>query len=141
MRLTLTRRNLSRQPSVHRQDPPPRDPQSQRKIAVAGADVQQTLSSARPEEGGLASGIVNTSYQIGSALGLAALTAVAAANGADKLGNLTSLSNGYSAAFIGATVIAAAGAVLAAITLRKPTSSAKDGDAAAEPVTGTPASR
>ena len=45
------------------------------------------LSSARPEEGGLASGIVNTSYQIGSALGLAAMTAVAAANGADQLGD------------------------------------------------------
>lgn len=36
------------------------------------------ISSARPEEGGLASGIVNTSYQVGSALGLAAMTAVAA---------------------------------------------------------------
>ncbi|MFD0852027.1 MFS transporter, partial [Actinomadura adrarensis] len=30
------------------------------------------ISSARPEEGGLASGIVNTGYQVGSALGLAA---------------------------------------------------------------------
>jgi hypothetical protein len=76
------------------------------------------LSSARPEEGGLASGIVNTSYQIGSALGLAAMTAVAAANGADKLGDLTSLTDGYSAAFIGAAVIAAVGAVLAAVSLR-----------------------
>ena len=36
------------------------------------------ISSARPEEGGLAAGIVNTSYQLGSALGLAAITAVAA---------------------------------------------------------------
>ena len=31
------------------------------------------ISSAKPEEGGLASGIVNTSYQVGSALGLAAI--------------------------------------------------------------------
>ncbi|GAA1599979.1 MFS transporter [Kribbella sancticallisti] len=76
------------------------------------------LSSARPEEGGLASGIVNTSYQIGSALGLAAMTAVAAANGADRLGDVGSLTDGYSAAFIGAAVIAAAGAVLTAIWLR-----------------------
>jgi hypothetical protein len=76
------------------------------------------LSSARPEEGGLASGIVNTSYQIGSALGLAAMTAVAAANGADRLGDLTSLTDGYSAAFIGAAAIAAVGAVLAAVSLR-----------------------
>lgn len=78
------------------------------------------LSSARPEEGGLASGIVNTSYQIGSALGLAAMTAVAAANGADLLGDAGALTNGYSAAFIGAAVIAAVGAVLAAATLRLP---------------------
>lgn len=42
------------------------------------------ISSARPEEGGLASGIVNTSYQLGSALGLAAMTALAAPRGADQ---------------------------------------------------------
>ncbi|WP_433019513.1 MFS transporter [Kribbella sp. CA-294648] len=76
------------------------------------------LSSARPEEGGLASGIVNTSYQIGSALGLAAMTAVAAAAGADQLGDTGALTNGYSAAFLGAAVIGAIGAILAAVTLR-----------------------
>ncbi|TCC16283.1 MFS transporter [Kribbella sindirgiensis] len=78
------------------------------------------LSSARPEEGGLASGIVNTSYQIGSALGLAAMTAVAAANGADLLDDVVALTEGYSAAVIGAAVIAAVGAVLAAASLRTP---------------------
>ncbi|MEV4705419.1 MFS transporter [Actinoplanes sp. NPDC049316] len=76
------------------------------------------LSSARPEEGGLASGIVNTSYQVGSALGLAAMTALAAAHGADELGDLPALTNGYSAALLGAAGIAAAAAVLAAITLK-----------------------
>ena len=44
------------------------------------------LSSAAPEEGGLAAGIVNTNYQVGSALGLAAMTAVATAFGADRAG-------------------------------------------------------
>ncbi|MFI2651626.1 DHA2 family efflux MFS transporter permease subunit [Micromonospora fulviviridis] len=76
------------------------------------------ISSARPEEGGLASGIVNTSYQVGSALGLAAMTAVASAAGADRLGDLPALTDGYSAAFVGAGIIAAAGAVAAGITLR-----------------------
>ncbi|MFF5233589.1 MFS transporter [Dactylosporangium sp. NPDC000521] len=76
------------------------------------------IGAARPEEGGLAAGIVNTSYQVGSALGLAAMTAVAAAAGADQLGNLPALTDGYSAAFTGAAVIALAGAVIAAITLR-----------------------
>jgi MFS family permease len=76
------------------------------------------LSAARPEEGGLASGIVNTSYQVGSALGLAAITALATSQGADALGDLPALADGFSGAFIGAAVIAAAGAVLAAVTLR-----------------------
>ncbi|WP_434080562.1 MFS transporter [Sanguibacter sp. Z1732] len=76
------------------------------------------ISSARPEEGGLAAGIVNTSYQVGSALGLAAMTAVAAVYGADRLGNASALTNGFSAAFIGAAGIALAGAILAFVTLR-----------------------
>ncbi|GIG97235.1 MFS transporter [Plantactinospora mayteni] len=75
------------------------------------------LSSARPEEGGLAAGIVNTSYQVGSALGLAAMTAVAASFGADQLDNLPALTDGFSAAFVGAAAISAVGAVLAAVTL------------------------
>ena len=78
------------------------------------------ISAARPEEGGLASGIVNTSYQIGSALGLAAMTAVAAANGADKIGNPEALTQGYSSAFIGAAAIAVVGAIAAAAFLRQP---------------------
>ncbi|MCX4390091.1 MFS transporter [Micromonospora peucetia] len=76
------------------------------------------ISSARPEEGGLASGIVNTSYQVGSALGLAAMTAVAASYGAGQLGDVPALTDGYSAVFIGASVVAAAGAVITGITLR-----------------------
>ena len=78
------------------------------------------LSSAAPEEGGLASGIVNTSYQVGSALGLAAMTAVATAFGADRAGDLVSLTDGFSAGLLGAAGIAAAGALLAAAWLRTP---------------------
>jgi predicted MFS family arabinose efflux permease len=77
------------------------------------------ISSAPPQDGGLAAGIVNTSYQVGSALGLAAMTAVASAYGADQLGDLPALTEGYSAAFLGAAGIAAAGALIAAITLRR----------------------
>ena len=78
------------------------------------------LSAAKPEEGGLAAGIVNSSYQVGSALGLAAMTAVAAANGADQVGNLPALTDGYSAAFAGAALVAAVGAVVVAVALRLP---------------------
>jgi MFS family permease len=78
------------------------------------------ISSAKPEEGGLASGIVNTSYQVGSALGLAAMTAVAASQGAGRLGDLSALTDGYSAAFLGAALVAATGAIAAAALLRTP---------------------
>ena len=78
------------------------------------------ISSAKPEEGGLASGIVNTSYQVGSALGLAVMTAIATSQGADRLEEISKLTDGYSAAFIGAAAIAVVGAVLAAALLRFP---------------------
>ncbi len=76
------------------------------------------ISSARPEEGGLASGIVNTSYQIGSALGLAVMTAVAAAHGADKVNDVSALTDGFSAAFIGAALVALIGAVVTAVAMK-----------------------
>ena len=76
------------------------------------------LSAAAPEEGGLASGIVNTSYQVGSALGLAAMTAVASAFGADRLGDAVALTDGFSAGLLGAAGIAAVGALMAAAWIR-----------------------
>jgi EmrB/QacA subfamily drug resistance transporter len=84
------------------------------------------LSSAAPQEAGLAAGIVNTNYQIGSALGLAAMTAVAAAFGTDgSAPDLSGLTDGYSAALIGAAVIAAVGALVSAAWLRTPATQAR----------------
>ena len=108
-------------------------------VAAAGMalafipSLQTAISGARPEEGGLASGIVNTSYQVGSALGLAAMTALAAAHGAGQLGNIGALSDGYSAAFLGAAGIAVAGALMAAVTLRRPKAPAAEPASAPEP--------
>lgn len=76
------------------------------------------MSEAKPEQAGLASGIVNTSYQVGSALGLGAMTAVATSNGADQFGDLSALTDGFSAAFLGAAGIAVAG-LLATAALRR----------------------
>ncbi|MET9022783.1 MFS transporter [Actinopolymorpha sp. NPDC004070] len=76
------------------------------------------ISAAPPEDGGLASGIVNVSYQVGSALGLAVVTAIATANGAGRIGDLTALTDGFSAAFVAAAVVALLGAVLAVVTIR-----------------------
>ncbi len=76
------------------------------------------ISAAGPQEGGLASGIVNTSYQVGSALGLAAMTAVAAAYGATHLYDTRSLTTGFGAAFLGAAAIALLGALLTVLLFR-----------------------
>ncbi len=92
------------------------------------------IAAARPEEGGLASGIVNTSYQIGSALGLAVMTAVAAANGADQLGDKAALTDGFSAAFIGAAIVAGIGVLATLALFRSPTGSAADAQDAADKV-------
>ncbi len=78
------------------------------------------LSGPKPEDGGLASGIVNTTYQVGSALGLAVMTAVATAQGADEIGDPSALVDGFQAAFRGAAAITIVGAVLAAAWLRVP---------------------
>jgi EmrB/QacA subfamily drug resistance transporter len=79
------------------------------------------LSSAAPEEGGLASGIVSTNYQVGSALGLAVMTALASASGADRLGDAIAQTDGFSAGLLGAAGIAAVGAGVSALWLRTPT--------------------
>ena len=81
------------------------------------------INAAPPAETGVASGLVSTSYQIGSALGLAVLTAIAyGIAGADaSKGELT---QGYSAAFLGAAILALLGAMITAATMTKPRASA-----------------
>jgi len=80
--------------------------------------LQIAISAAPPQDGGLASGIVNTSYQVGSALGLAVVSVIAAGFGAGELGDPVALTGGYSAAFIAAGAIALAGALAVAIFFR-----------------------
>jgi predicted MFS family arabinose efflux permease len=75
--------------------------------------LSTAIASAPPQEAGVASGLVNTSYQIGSAIGLAVLTAVSAGASVDG-GDAA----GYSAAFVGAAVIAAVALLAAVLGLR-----------------------
>lgn len=74
------------------------------------------MSGARPEETGVASGLVNTTYQIGSAVGLAAMVALAAAAGTNA--SAEGLLSGFHAAFFGAAWIAFASAALAILFIR-----------------------
>ncbi|GAA4616740.1 hypothetical protein GCM10023195_74530 [Actinoallomurus liliacearum] len=78
------------------------------------------IGGVAPEQGGPASGIVNTTYQIGSAVGLAVMTAIATSHGAGALGDPQALTHGFQAAFIGAAGVALAGALLGLATLRAP---------------------
>jgi EmrB/QacA subfamily drug resistance transporter len=89
--------------------------------------MMSAMAGAPQEQAGLASGIVNTTYQVGSALGLAALTALATSQGADQIGNLPALTDGFSAAFLGAAAVAAAGGLLTLVLMRgKPAASDQD---------------
>ncbi|GLW46341.1 MFS transporter [Streptomyces sp. NBRC 14336] len=80
--------------------------------------MMAAMSDAPQEQAGPASGIVNTTYQVGSALGLAALTAVATSQGAGQLGNLPALTDGFSAAFVWAAAIAAVGGLITLLVMR-----------------------
>ena len=69
-----------------------------------------------PEEQGLASGLVNTSFQVGGALVLAVATAVATANtGAD--GSSQALLDGFQAAVVVSVIAATLGVVMTAVRL------------------------
>jgi EmrB/QacA subfamily drug resistance transporter len=80
------------------------------------------MSEVAPEESGLASGIVNTSFMMGGALGLAVLASIAASR-TDALtasghGNLAALTGGYHAAFLVGALFAVGAAVIGTTLLR-----------------------
>jgi EmrB/QacA subfamily drug resistance transporter len=87
------------------------------------------MSEVAPEESGLASGVVNTSFMMGGALGLAVLASVAAARTGDA-GSLAALVDGYRAAFVVGTVFSVAAAVVAAAFLRGPAAETADAEPA-----------
>jgi EmrB/QacA subfamily drug resistance transporter len=81
------------------------------------------LASVPPQEAGLASGLINTSQQIGGALGVAILTTVSTTTTSDAIASGTdqpqALVDGFSAAFWVAAAFAAAAIVATLLALRR----------------------
>jgi EmrB/QacA subfamily drug resistance transporter len=81
------------------------------------------LAGVRPAEAGLASGLINTSQQIGGALGIAALSAVATSRTAADVASGSAppfaLTDGFQAAFVGGAGIAVVGVLVALLIVRR----------------------
>jgi EmrB/QacA subfamily drug resistance transporter len=81
------------------------------------------LAGIQPSEAGLASGLINTSQQIGGALGIAALSTIATSHTTDAMATGSAppvaLVDGFSAAFTVGALIAAVGLVAALTLIRR----------------------
>jgi EmrB/QacA subfamily drug resistance transporter len=81
------------------------------------------LAGVQPSEAGLASGLFNTSQQIGGALGIAALSTIATTTTSDEVASgtplPTALTRGFEASFIWGGVVAAIGIVVALVLVRR----------------------
>src|SRR5215212_3485874 len=98
------------------------------------------MSDVEPSDSGLASGIVNTAFMMGGALGLAVLAAVAAHQteslGVAGDGRLEALVGGYHVAFVVGALFAVAAAMIGAVFFRADVTAAAHG---AEEAHGVPA--
>jgi hypothetical protein len=88
------------------------------------------MADATPENAGLASGLLNTTAQVGGALGLAVLATLAATRTEEMLGNGASLAaaltSGYHLAFVVSAALVVGAIALTASVLRDVPGSDRD---------------
>ena len=81
-----------------------------------------SMSGAKPEETGLASGLVNTSYQVGSALGLAIIVAIASAKSTaikeTGVVDVVALNTGFQTAFFSAAIVGVIAIIIAVFSIK-----------------------
>jgi EmrB/QacA subfamily drug resistance transporter len=98
------------------------------------------MSDVEPTEAGLASGLVNTSFMMGGALGLAVLASLAASRSTSLLDDgesqAAALTSGYHVAFLVGAIFAAVAAALGGFVLRP---QAAEGEVEREEAVGEPA--
>ncbi|MFD1065452.1 hypothetical protein [Oceanobacillus locisalsi] len=84
------------------------------------ASTTASVSEVEPKKSGLASGLYNTNFQIGSAIGLSVMVAIAGAvtNASDAADSVVALNEGFQQGFFWAGIFAFAGAVLALLFVR-----------------------
>jgi EmrB/QacA subfamily drug resistance transporter len=101
--------------------------------AGAGFPAIMTLgmSGATPSDSGLASGLINTSAQVGGAIGLAVLATLASERTtqrlADGASNAAALNSGYHLAYVVGASLVAVSLVIGAVVLQSPDMSAYAG--------------
>lgn len=82
-----------------------------------------SVSAAQPHEAGIASGLVNTTYQIGSAIGLAIAVAVAMSTTNSDLAVGTAgrvaVNNGFQTAFMAAAIISGIATLISSIAIKQ----------------------
>ncbi|HEY6961742.1 MAG TPA: DHA2 family efflux MFS transporter permease subunit [Gaiellaceae bacterium] len=90
--------------------------------------LMAAMSDVEPQDAGLASGVANTAFMMGGALGLAALASLAASRTSHLAssgdGQLAALTGGYHAAFALGALFAVAAAVVGGVFLRTRTAPA-----------------
>ncbi len=95
------------------------------------------LAGVQPSEAGLASGLLNTSQQIGGALGIAALTAIATQQTGDSIASGSSqavaLTDGFQSAFYAAAGVALVGILVALVVVGRVDLDVAAPEAEAEP--------